>query len=174
MVERSFTTKVVCLAGRLRGIYHRDFSGEGHGSLHQHARTTPRQNQLCRRMVANSEPSRYRRFQPIKLSAVPAGTGFCFVRLPAVETAVYFLFVPRSGTGLGTLIACGMPLAVLRLFVSLLLRQILEHLGIGNGSRDNVTTAGPLSEIDQPASVAAEGKVLVTGRHDRAAGGAAQ
>jgi putative transposase len=102
------------------------------------------------------------------------GLVFALLRFPVVETAGYFHPSRSAGLASERLMLVRRLLAVLRFSLRLVFRQIFQHFRICDRSRDNVTTAGPLAQIDQPATVAAEGKVLLTRDHYRAARGAAQ
>ena len=59
-------------------------------------------------------------------------------------------------------------------FARLFLGDALQLLGIVNGRGDDIAATRPFAKIDQPAAVAAEGKVLAGAQHQRAAGGAAK
>ena len=52
--------------------------------------------------------------------------------------------------------------------------ELLEKVGVLDGSGDFVVAGGPLAEIDATAAVGAEGQVFVPGKDDGAAGGAAE
>lgn len=49
--------------------------------------------------------------------------------------------------------------------------QLFEIVGVLNGRGDLVVSAGPFAEVNEAAAVGAEGKVLVGGEDDFAAGG---
>jgi len=60
----------------------------------------------------------------------------------------------------------------LRLRALLLFEKAFEHLRIGDGCGDPVAFAGPFSQVDQAAAIAAKRKVFTAGQHQAAAGGA--
>lgn len=59
-----------------------------------------------------------------------------------------------------------------RLLPCLLFRHALQFFRIANRRGDSVGAAGPFSQVDQAAAVAAERKVLTSIHHQCAAGGA--
>ncbi len=54
----------------------------------------------------------------------------------------------------------GALLLTIALLVRLFFDNALQHFRIGNRRRDHVSAAGPLAQIDEPAALAAEGKVF--------------
>src|SRR5215471_2151013 len=63
---------------------------------------------------------------------------------------------------------------VIRLLACLLFCDILQLFRVGDGSGDHVSAARPLTQVNQPAAVAAEGKVLLAGQHQSPASRTAQ
>ena len=67
--------------------------------------------------------------------------------------------------------------ALVVIFIRLGLRGLLdflEQLGIEYGRADSVAPTRPFAEIGQPATIAAEGKMLIRAQNDAFAGRAAQ
>lgn len=67
-----------------------------------------------------------------------------------------------------------MQIILVGMLLSGFLGQVLDHLRIGNRSRDHIAAAGPLAQIDEAATVAAEGKILIGLENQRPARRAAQ
>jgi hypothetical protein len=52
--------------------------------------------------------------------------------------------------------------------------ELFEEVGVLDGARDFVVSAGPLAEVDAATAVGAEGEVFAAGQYDGTTGGAAK